>query len=320
MRLRIALVIPVLVCLSACGSGAGAGSGSSSETTAPTEASSSSSAPSPTAIESSSAAPAPTPDAPDVLFVDVIDDALAPYAALIGQPAAEADLGSVLSLHDGNVPLPAGATIVGAGMSVEEWDDESTYVEQVLGIGEPLTKADLEAFGEGAPNGWTYNSISTTDSSSILVMTRDDDDLRVALKVAPKPDPGEPPTEFRLEQETGDVPQTAWLASLPVLEGGQLVAVAEGVGEAAIEFRPVGGGLVSATWRFPVEQLDALMAYIASGVLEEAGFTLVDPDSISFGAAYIDVTAGEWIGQVIVGETMMDDKSFADLTWYLTRP
>ncbi len=316
MRLRIALVVPVLVCLSACGSGAG----SSSETTAPTEVASSSSAPSPTAIESSSAAPAPTPDAPDVLFVDVIDDALAPYAALIGQPAAEADLGSVLSLHDGNVPLPAGATIVGAGMSVEEWDDESTYVEQVLGIGEELSPADLEAFGDGAPNGWTYNSISTTDSSSILVMTRDDDDLRIALKVAPKPDPGEPPTEFRLEQETGDVPQPAWLASLPVLEGGQLIAVAEGVGEAAIEFRPMGGGLVSATWRFPADQLDALMAYIASGVLEEAGFTLVDPDSISFGAAYIDVTAGEWTGQVIVGETMMDDKSFADLTWFLTRP
>ena len=250
----------------------------------------------------------------------MIDDALAPYAALIGQPAAEADLGSVLPLHDGNVPLPEGATIVGAGMSVEEWDDESTYVEQVLGLGEPLTKADLEAFGEGAPNGWTYNSISTTDSSSILVMTRDDDDLRIALKVAPKPEPGEPPTEFTLEQETGEVPQPAWLASLPVLEGGQLIAVAEGVGEATIEFRPVGGGLVSATWRFPVEQLDALMAYIASGVLEEAGFTLVDPDSISFGAAYIDVTAGEWTGQVIVGETMMDDKSFADLTWFLTRP
>ena len=75
---------------------------------------------------------------------------------------------------------------------------------------------------------------------------------------------------------------------------------------------PVGGP--------DMEQLDALMAYIASGVLEEAGFTLVDPDSISFGAAYIDVTAGEWTGQVIVGETMMDDKSFADLTWFLTRP
>jgi len=318
MRLRIALVVPVLVCLSACGSGAG--SGSSSETTAPTEAASSSSAPLPTAIESSSASPAPTPDAPDVLFVDVIDDALAPYAALMGQPAAEADLSGVLSLHDGNVPLPEGATIVGAGMSVEEWDDESTYVEQVLGIGEPLTKADLEAFGAAAPTGWTYNSISTTDSSSILVMTRDDDDLRIALKVAPKPDPGEPPTEFRLEQETGDVPQPAWLASLPVLEGGQLIAVAEGVGEAAIEFRPMGRGLVSATWRFPADQLDALVAYIGSGVLEEAGFTLVDPDSISFGTAYIDVTAGEWTGQVIVGETMMDDKSFADLTWFLTRP
>lgn len=318
MRLRIALVVPVLVCLSACGSSAG--SGSSSETTAPTEAASSSSAPSPTAIESSSAAPAPTPDAPDVLFVDVIDDALAPYAALMGQPAAVADLSSVLALHDGNVPLPEGATIVGAGMSVEEWDDESMYAEQILGLGEPLTKADLEAFGAAAPTGWTYNSISTTDSSSILVMTRDDDDLRIALKVAPKPEPGEPPTELRLEHKTPDAPQPAWLASLPVLEGGQLVAVAEGVGEVEINFFPAQGGLVSATWRYPADQLDALVEFIASGALEAAGFTLVDPDSISFGSSYIDVTAGEWTGQVIVGETIFEDSSAADLTWYLTRP
>jgi len=316
MRLRTALLVPVLACLAACGSG----TGSSSETTTPTEIESSSSAPSPTAIESSSAAPTPSPDAPEVLFVDVVEDALAPYAALIGTPAAEADLGSVLSLHDGDVPLPAGVTIVGAGMSVREWDDETFDDEQVLGLGEALTKGDLESFGGAAPTGWTYNSVSTTDSSSTLVMTRESDQLRLILMVTPKPEVGEPPAELALEQKSSAPPQPAWLASLPVPEGGVLVAVAEGVGQVDINYTPAGGGLVSATWRYPVEQLDALLEYIASGALEAAGISVVDPDSISFGAAYIDVTVGDWTGQIVVGETVFEDSSAADLTWYLTRP
>lgn len=316
MRVRIALIVSVLACLTACGSGAG----SSDETTAPSEIASSSSAPSPTAIESSSAAPAPTPDAPGVLFVDMIDDALAPYAALIGAPAPEADLGSVLSLHDGDVPLPAGASVVGAGRSVREWDDETFYDEQLLGLAEPLTGDELEGYGAAAPTGWTYNSVSTTDTSSSLVMTRDSDGLRIVLVATPKPDPGQPPVEFRLEQQMSSVPEPSWLASLPTPAGGTLVAVAEGVGEVDINYTPAGGGLVSATWRYPVEQLDALLEFLASGALEGAGFTLVDPDSISFGAAYIDVTAGEWTGQIIVGETIFEDSSAAELTWYLTRP
>lgn len=316
MRRRIALLVPVLACLAACGSG----SGSPSETTTPTEIASSSSAPSPTADESSSAAPAPSPDAPETLFVDVVDDALAPYGALIGLPAAEADLGSVLSLHDGDVPLPDGATVVGAGRSVSEWDDETFDDEQLLGLGESLTKEDLEGYGAAAPAGWAYNSVSTTDTSSSLVMTRDSDGLRIVLMATPKPDPGQPPVEFRLEQQTSSVPEPAWLASLPTLPGGTLVAVAEGIGEVDINYTPAGGGLVSATWRYPVEQLDALIEFLASGALEGAGFTLVDPDSISFGASYIDVTAGDWTGQIVVGETVFEDSSAADLTWYLTRP
>lgn len=250
----------------------------------------------------------------------MIDEALAPYEALIGSPAAQADLGSALPLHDGDVPLPDGATIAGAGTSVREWDDETFYAEQMIGLGEALTKADLEAFGAAAPSGWTYNSVSTTDSSSTLVMTRDGDQLRIVLMATPNPEEGEPPAELGLEQQTPSVPEPAWLSSLPAPDGGTLVAVAEGVGAVDINFTPAGGGLVTATWRYPVEQMDALLDYIASGSLEAAGFTLVDPDSFSFGASFIDVTAGEWTGQVIVGETVFEDSSAADLTWYLTRP
>ncbi|MFM8774156.1 MAG: hypothetical protein ACKOFP_10055 [Actinomycetota bacterium] len=315
MRLHVAFVAPLVVLVAACGSG----SDSSTETMSPSVSTPSSAEPSPTPEETASESPSPTAVAPDTLFVDVIDEALAPYEALIGSPAAGADLGSVLPLHDGDVPLPDGATIAGAGTSVREWDDETFYAEQMIGLGEALTKADLEAFGAAAPSGWTYNSLSTTDSSSSLVMTRDADGLRIVMVARPKPEPGEPPAEFGLEQQTPSLPEPAWLASLPTPEGGTLVAVGEGIGEVDINFTPAAGGLVTATWRYPVEQLDALLDYIASGALESAGFTLVDPDSISFGASYIDVTAGEWTGQVIVGETIFEDSSAAELTWYLTR-
>jgi hypothetical protein len=37
------------------------------------------------------------------------------------------------------------------------------------------------------------------------------------------------------------------------------------------------------------------------------------------GASYFDVTAGDWTGQVIVGELMEGDDSFATVQWFLTR-
>lgn len=320
MRRWPALVAPVVIFVAACGPGGD--SSSDASPTSPVSSSAPASSPSASAPRSDLASPssAPTPDVPDVLFVAMIDDALAPYAAVIGAPAAEADLGSVLSLHDGDVPLPAGASVVGSGRSVREWDDETFYDEQLLGLAEPLTGDELEDYGAAAPTGWTYNSLSTTDTSSSLVMTRESDGLRIVLVATPNPDPGQPPVEFRLEEQMSSVPEPSWLASLPIPEGGTLVAVAEGVGEVDINYSPAGGGLVTATWRYPVEQLDALIEFVASGALEGAGFTLVDPDSISFGAAHIDVTAGDWTGQIIVGETIFEDSSAADLTWFLTRP
>ena len=54
--------------------------------------------------------------------------------------------------------------------------------------------------------------------------------------------------------------------------------------------------------------------------LRGAGFTLVDPDSITVGASYFDVSAGDWVGQVVVGEMIDGDQSFATVQWFLTRP
>lgn len=306
-----ALAAAALV-LAACG-GTSTGEGSSSA--APSDspiAESSSAVPSPTA-EPSSSAPAPV-GAP---FVEVVDEALAPYAALIGSAAQGSDIASALSLFDGDVPLPAG-TIVGAGRTVEQWGD-ALDAAQMIGLDAAPDKAGLEAYGSAAPEGWTYNSISTTDSSSTLVMTRENDGLRVVYMSSKDPGPGVPPAEFGLEADASEIPQPVWLASLPVPAGGDLIAVGEGIGEVEVDYFPAVDGLVTATWRFPADQLEALQEFYAGDALEPAGFTLVDPDSITVGASYFDVTAGEWAGQVIVGELMEEDESFATVQWFLTR-
>ena len=313
MRRVSLLLAPGLIALAACG-----GSSDTSVTSTAPESSAASPAttsasPAPSVDESASSAPAPT-GAP---FVDVVDEALDPYAALIGQPVQAADLASALSLFDADVPLP-GATIVGAGRVVEEWGD-TLDATQMIGVDVAPSKDELEAYGAAAPEGWAYNSISTTDSSSTLVMTRESDGERIVFMSSKDPGPGVPPAEFRLESDASEIPQPAWLASLPLPSGGELIAVGEGIGEVEVEYFPAVNGLVTATWRFPVDQLEALQEFYAGDALEAGGFTFVDPDSIVVGASYFDVSAGDWTGQVIVGELMEEDESFATVQWFLTR-
>ena len=312
MRRLTLTLAPVALVLAACGGSADTASTSTVPESPSAAPSTSSAAPSPSAEESSSA-PAPN-GAP---FVDVVDAALAPYSALIGSPAASADLASALPLFDGDVPLPDSG-IVGAAREVEQWGD-TLDAAQHIGLDAAPGKAGLEAYGAAAPSGWAYNSISTTDSSSTLVMTRDSDKLRIVYMSSKDPDPGVPPAQFWLEGDVSEMPQPAWLASLPVPAGGEVAAVAEGVGEVEINYFPAEAGLVTATWKFPGDQLESLQEFYAGGALEAAGFTLVDPDAIRVGASYFDVTAGDWTGQVIVGEFMSGEESMATVQFFLTR-
>ena len=298
--------------LTACG---GTTTGEASSSAAPSDppvTQSASVAPSPTAAPSSSS---PTPGA--TAFADVVDEALAPYAALIGASAQGSDIASALSLFDGDVPLPVGK-ILGAGRTVEQWG-ETLDAAQIIGVDSAPDKSALEAYGAAAPAGWTYNSISTTDSSSTLVMTRESDGLRVVYMSSKDPGPGVPPAEFGLEADVSELPQPGWLASLPVPPGGEVIAVGEGIGEVEVDYFPAVDGLVTATWRFPSDQLQALQEFYAGDALGTAGFMLVNPDAIGIGASYFDVTAGEWSGQVIVGELIEEDQSFATVQWFLTR-
>lgn len=314
VRPALASVIAGLaaVALSACGGGGATEAVSSAP--APSQAESTSAAPTASASSSeSSAAPAPVGSA----FTEVVDEALAPYASLVGSPAAGADLAPVLSSFDGDVPLPAGS-IVGAGRLVEQWGATLDSVQKI-GLDSAPSKAELEAYGAAAPAGWAYNSISTTDTSSSLVMTRDADGLRIVYKSSSKPREGEPPAEFSLESDATEMPQPIWVPTLPVPNGGELLSVGEGLGEVEINYFPAAKGLVTATWRFDADQLEALQEFYAGGGLEAAGFTLVDPDAIRVGASYFDVAAGDWTGQVIVGELMQGEESFATVQWFLTR-
>ena len=313
MRRAPLLLAPGILALAACGGGSD-GSATSAAPQSSAAATTTSAAPAPSEDESTSSAPAPS-GAP---FVDVVDQALESYSALIGQSVQSADLASALPLFDADVPLPT-ATVVGAGRVVEEWGD-TLDATQMIGVDVAPSKDELEAYGAAAPQGWAYNSISTTDSSSTLVMTRESDGERIVFMSSKDPGPGVPPAEFRLESNASEIPQPVWLNSLPLPSGGELIAVGEGIGEVEVDYFPAVNGLVTATWRFPADQLEALQEFYAGDALEAGGFTLVDPDSIMVGASYFDVSAGDWTGQVIVGEIIDDDESYASVQWFLTRP
>lgn len=319
MRPHAAAVVSVIAGLTLVGCGGGSSEIATSSSAPPPSASAPATSADP-ALTSSQPTPTPTPTPAGERFTDVVEAALASYAELTGRSPEETDLAGVLGLFDADVPLLDGLTISGAAMKAEDDLAGSYYMEQVLGFDAALSKSDLEAFGDAAPDGWSFNSISTTDTSSSLVMTRETDDLRIVLRITPKPKEGEAATAFILEQRVTQLPEPAWLATLPAPEGGSLIAVGEGLGSAEINYNAARGGLVTATWRYPVDQLEALQEFIASPTLEEAGFTTVDPDSIVFGSSYIEVTAGEWVGEVIVGESIIGDTSYADLVWRLTRP
>lgn len=318
MQLRVAawptLTASVVMLLAACG---GQAAEVASSTASPSSSSSSSSSSEATASPSpstSSATPTPTPTG--ALFVDVAATELEKFAALIGESVASASLGDTLPLFEEGTPLPAG-TITGAGMTVEQWQGRVDE-QQVVGLDTTLGKADLEAFGAGVPQDWKFNSISTSDYSATLVATRSDG-LRLEVASYTKPAKGEPATEVRLASSLDAVPEPAWLATLPALEGGEIAAIGEGVGEVRIDSFLAGAGLVTVHWRYEGDRLTEIQDYLMSGALEVAGFTLVDPDAIRIDASSFDVTAGDWTGQVVVGVTQFDGDTLTDLVWMLQK-
>lgn len=262
--------------------------------------------------------PSATFDGP--VFVDVVDTALAPYAALIGQPAALEALATALPAVLPDTPLPAGLTIAGAGRDLELWGPGDVVEEQKASFAELLTVTDLEAFATALPAGWRQASVSTSGSLATLLLTNESDPRRVVYSSDSESTPdGSPPLELNVDPgDTVEIPQPAWLASLPALAGGELVEVQEGIGTVNFLGVPGRNGYVLARWRYPVDAIDDLNAFLESGVVQAAGFTY-DLDLFNGFENLVEVTAGDWTGSVLIGSASMNDQEFYDLVWSLTR-
>lgn len=328
-RLTAAGVFASLV-LAACGGGDEGGATATTEAapattaapadpmTAATSAPASSEAP--MSVDTTVAATVPSASFDGPLFVDVIDDALAPYTALIGQPAAVEALATALPAVLPDTPIPAGLTIAGAGRDLEVWGPGDVVEDQKASFAELLGVAELEAFGAAPPAGWRQASVSTSGSLATLLLTAESDPRRVVYSSDSESTPGgRPPLELNLDPgDTADIPQPAWLASLPALEGGVLVELQEGVGTVNFLGVPGGNGYVLARWRYPVDAIDDLNAFLESGVVQAAGFTY-DLDLFNGFENLVEVTAGEWAGSVLIGSGAMGDEEFYDLVWSLSR-
>ncbi len=105
---------------------------------------------------------------------------------------------------------------------------------------------------------------------------------------------------------------------LTELEGVELVELQEGIGTVNFFGIPARNGYVLARWRYPESALEALTAFLESGVVQAAGFTY-DEDLFNGFQSMVEVTAGDWVGSVIVGEASTDDEVFYDLLWSLSR-
>lgn len=251
-------------------------------------------------------------------FVDVADDALAIYAATVGQPATVELLSPALPGLTADLPLPAGLTVAGSGRIVELWDG-MVDDEQVASFAEQFAAADLEAFGAGVSGGWTQASLATSGSLTTLLLTPAGNASRLSYVAdADATASGSAPLELRFVPAESTMPEPAWLASLPHLDGGELTEVVEGVGTVTMYFGPADNGFVSARWRYPADALEALNSFLGSGVVEAAGFTY-DKDLFNGFQNMVDVSAGEWTGTVLIGEAMIGDDVFYDLVWSLSR-
>lgn len=302
--LRFAAVASLVFVLAACGGGDG-GDSSASPTTS--SSSPTSSAPSPTPEPSSSTAePSPTITPLDTLFVDVVETDLATYSEVVGTPFPGSDL-----------QIGIDATVTGAGVSFEQWQGTVTR-EELVGLDFSISAEDLEALGMGLSDPWRYNSISTSSTTATLVATQSDG-LRLEIAAAIEPGEGRPATEVRFVSKVDAVTEPAWLATLPALPGGEIAGLGEGVGEVVIEYVPAGDGLVTVRWRYEGDRMEELQELFMSGVLEAAGFTVEDPDAIRLGATAFDVTAGDWTGEIVVGETEFEGEKLTDLVWLLQK-
>ncbi|MFM8529689.1 MAG: hypothetical protein ACKOD2_08460, partial [Ilumatobacteraceae bacterium] len=322
---------PSLVVASAaviCGTVLAACGGSSTSTTettaavstvAETVAPETTAAPASSAVETTVATASTEPaefDGPS--FPETVAPALAPYDALIGASPDSPDVRAVLSALGDDVPLPAGLTVNGIGHRLSK-DFGELRDEQSASFNEYLDKAQLEAFGKSVGNGWKQASIASSRSLTTLLLTHTDGRRLVFVSDSEALPSGSGRAPLQMEVFTTTPPDAApaWFASLPSLRDGEVVEYTEASGR--ISDNLVGSGqFVLVRWRYPTTQLDALNAYLASGVVQTSGFSY-DKDTFNGFEALVDVANGDWKGTVLIGNANIDGVDYYDLVWSLSR-
>lgn len=251
-------------------------------------------------------------------FTETVTPVLAPYSATIGASPDSPNVRALLSAFGDDIPLPPGLTLNGIG---HQWTKEFGKLEdaQSVSFGQFLDGEQLKAFGASVSNGWKQASFATSGSLTTLLLTHTDG-RRVAFvsdSESSTSGTGRAPLEMSLSTDGTTTAEPGWIASLPGLPGGELVEYIESSGR--ISDNLVGAGeYVLVRWRYAASQLDALNAYLTSGVVQSAGFSF-DTDMFNGFEALVDVTNGDWKGTVLIGGASIDGVEYYDPVWSLGR-
>jgi|GEM_PF-1734587 len=268
-----------------------------------------------TTVAPTTAAPAEF-DGPS--FPETVTPALTPYDAVIGASPDSPDVKALVSALADDVPLPAGLTVNGIGHRLTK-DFGEPKDRQSVSFNEYLDKAQLEAFGASVGNGWKQASIAVSGSLTTLLLTHTDGRrvVFVSDSEAAASGTGRAPLQMELSTPTLPAAPPAWFASLPALQGGEVVEYTEASGRVTDNLAGTGH-FVLVRWRYPATELDALNAYLTSGVVQSAGFSY-DADTFNGFEALVDVANGEWKGSVLIGDASVDGVEYYDLLWSLSR-
>lgn len=278
------------------------------------------------------AAPTATWDGPNV--APLLDARMAELAAPFGAPFAPDAVAAIFATPT-DFPYPEG-TITGI---IHTWDLDERVTdevdieeERIIGLaGDPsdtILDAIADSVGEGSDSRWGRSSKQRQEGQAWNdLFTAEDGDGdgatdRLVLTSDIAPDPDESDVKISVEFEPDTMPETPWMAGLPIPEGGRLVEVLEGMGLVKDFGRPGGNGTITARWSYPVEAVPDLVEFLNSGVVGAAGFehedltvTADDPTD------RFDVAIGDWEGQLIVSTFSIGDADPAGyhVMWNLSR-
>ncbi len=264
-------------------------------------------------------------DGPD--FADTANARFDVLRSVVGAPATVEGIAPLFE-YPTDFPFPDGVIVGSFHVFSQDWSVDEVDIEEnrIIGVdgvgGADVFDAIADGLTADEATRWIRSSSQRDqlDNDLFTALPLDGGEIkdRLILRSAFEPEAVEPPLSFNLEVPGVAMPETDWLAALPVLDGGRLVDVREGYGLAE-DFGTFGlDGHVSANYFYPIERYDELEAFFASGVLTAAGFTHEDTPFSNFDIR-VDVSNGDWDGIVGVGSVSLNGEEAGYLVqWSLT--